>query len=129
MSSEETHESASESHDGGSPSERSEEASETPRRSDGAASVGESHFDHRMAWETAFKKFDDLPEAILNALKEVASSRKKDEKEPEEEAVQQEEAVEENKNNAPATPGKKGKNSGNSGNNVRKPFGHKFMGW
>lgn len=92
---------------------------ETPARSEHASASG-SRFDHARAWDDAFKKLMDMPEAILNALEERASSRKKEEKEPEEKVVQQEEAAERTES---PTPGKKGEVS----NDTKAPWGHRWL--
>lgn len=107
------------SEDAGEAPSRSPEK-ETPARSEHASAPG-SQFDHARAWDDAFKKLMDMPEAILNALEERASSRKKEEKEPEEKVVQQEEAKE-RPDEAP-TPGKKGETNASA----RKPWGHTFL--
>lgn len=80
-------------------------------------------FDHAKAWSEMFKGIADLPEKLLDALEEKASSRKKEEKEPEEKVVQQEKPADETPE-AP-TPGKKQHSNAAGG---RKPWGHRWLG-
>jgi len=122
--SEDTQKPASASPDGGSPSEPHAEAKAAPERSE-SRSAPEPQFDHAKAWNEAFNKLAAIPESILDALEERASSRKKEEKQPEEKAVHQEQpAAPANPNEAPPTPGPKS----HSNASAKKPWGHRWLG-
>jgi hypothetical protein len=113
---------AESAHEGGSPSEGSS-AKEAPARSE-RASEPAPHFDHARAWDEAFKAFAKLPEDLLNALAERATTKKEHEKEPEERVVHQtEEKIES------PTPGKKGGQNAEAQLSVgKRPWGARFLG-
>lgn len=115
-----SHDAGAESHDGSSGASAPAAA---PARSE-QRSEPVPHFDHSKAWSEAFSMIADMPEKLLNALEERASSRKKEEKQPEEKIVHQE-SQEDEKIEAP-TPGGKGDKVAVE-EMRRKPWGHKFL--
>lgn len=119
---------AEESADGGSPS-KDESAKEAPARTEHRSEPG-PQFDHAKAWNEAFAKLADLPESILNALSEKASSKKKEDQAVEERVVHQEEpAKDQSQHIESPTPGKKGGQNAEHGlGTKRTPWGHRFLG-